>query len=381
MSGPDDDDVDQEAMAAEWAALAGGDDDGEEDDDALAAGWARAMAEDDPSAEATASAGKPQDRVLNQDEIDSLLGVDDRPSACSQSGVLALANTNSVAYERLPMLEIVFDRLVRILTTSLRNFTSENVDVGIENIASLRFGDYLNSVPLPAMISVFHASEWDNYGLVTVDSAMIYSVVDVLLGGRRGTAAMRVEGRPYTTIEQNLVTRLVNVILHDFGIAFAPISAVNFAFERLETNPRFAAVARPGNAAVVFKLRVDMEERGGGIEVLLPYATLEPVRDLLLQGFMGERFGRDSIWEGHLAHEILGTDVELEAVLDEQVVSLRDALNFEVGTVLDLNAGADSEILMRSGHVPMFKGYIGRTGDNLAVRVDRRARDEENNHG
>jgi flagellar motor switch protein FliM len=401
MTGPDDD-VDQDAMAAEWAAMAGDDeagdetvdqdavaaewaalagDDEDEDDDALAAGWARAMAEDDGGGAADHEPRKPQDRVLNQDEIDSLLGVDDRPSAASQSGVLALANTNSVAYERLPMLEIVFDRLVRILTTSLRNFTSENVDVGIENIASLRFGDYLNSVPLPAMISVFRATEWDNYGLVTVDSAMIYSIVDVLLGGRRGTAAMRVEGRPYTTIEQNLVTRLVEVILHDFGLAFAPISEVAFAFERLETNPRFAAIARPGNAAVVFKLRVDMEDRGGCIEVLLPYATLEPVRDLLLQGFMGERFGRDSIWEGHLAHEILSTDVELEAVLDEQVVSLRDALNFQVGTVLDLNASADSEILMRSGHVPMFKGHIGRTGDHLAVRIDHRARDAEETHG
>ena len=380
----DDDDVDQDALAAEWAALAGDEDedaDTEGDcDEALAAGWAAAMASDDPEADRRPTA-KTQDRVLNQDEIDSLLGVDDRPAASAQSGILALANNNKVAYERLPMLEIVFDRLVRILTTSLRNFTSENVDVGIENIASLRFGDYLNSVPLPAMISVFRAAEWDNYGLVTVDSAMIYSIVDVLLGGRRGTAAMRVEGRPYTTIEQNLVTRLVSLILHDFGIAFAPISDVGFEFERLETNPRFAAVARPGNAAVVFKLRVDMEERGGCIEILLPYATLEPVRDLLLQGFMGERFGRDSIWEGHLAREIMTTDVELDAVLDEQVVTLGEALGFKVGTVLDLNATAESEILLRSGHVAMFKGFIGRAGDHLAVRIDHRKSEETDDHG
>ncbi|NBB70721.1 MAG: flagellar motor switch protein FliM [Alphaproteobacteria bacterium] len=390
MTGPDDDGNagdgnagdhgDQAAMAAEWAALAGDGRAAAAPEDDLAARRAPAKA-DHAGNDGGNAEHEPQDSVLNQDEIDSLLGVEERPGTASQSGVLALANTNSVAYERLPMLEIVFDRLVRILTTSLRNFTSENVDVSIENITSLRFGDYLNAVPLPAMISVFRAVEWDNHGLLTVDSAMIYSIVDVLLGGRRGTAPMRVEGRHYTTIEQHLVTRLVNLVLHDFGIAFAPICEVGFAFERLETNPRFAAIARPGNAAVVFKLRVDMEERGGCIDVLLPYATLEPVRDLLLQGFMGERFGRDSIWEGHLAQEIMGTDVELEAVLDEQVVALRDALNLEVGTVLDLNASADSEVVVRSGHVAMFKGFIGRTGDHLAVRVDRRARDEEKGHG
>ena len=96
---------------------------------------------------------------------------------------------------------------MRLATTSLRNFTSDNVEVSMESISSVRFGDYLNSIPLPAILSVIKAEEWDNYGLVVVDSALIYSVVDVLLGGRRGTSAMRIEGRPYTTIERVLVQR------------------------------------------------------------------------------------------------------------------------------------------------------------------------------
>ena len=131
-----------------------------------------------------------QARVLNQAEIDSLLGFDDGPSTeDNRSGIHRIISSGLVSYERLPMLEIVFDRLVRIMSTSLRNFTSDNVDVSIDNILSLRFGDYLNSIPLPAMLAVFKAEEWDNYGLMVVDSAMIYSIVDVLLGGRRGTAA------------------------------------------------------------------------------------------------------------------------------------------------------------------------------------------------
>ena len=36
--------------------------------------------------------------------------------------------------ERLPMLEIVFDRLVRLMTTWLRNFTSDNVEVSLDRI-------------------------------------------------------------------------------------------------------------------------------------------------------------------------------------------------------------------------------------------------------
>ena len=234
---------------------------------------------------------------------------------------------------------------------------------------SIRFGDYLNSIPLPAMLVVFRAVEWDNYGLVTVDSSLIYSIVDVLLGGRRGTAAMRIGGRPYTTIERTLVERMITVVLADMSAAFEPLSPVNFSFDRLETNPRFATVARPANAAILIKLRVDMEDRGGRGEILLPYATLEPIRELLLQMFMGEKFGRDSIWESHLATELWSTTVALEAVLDEQVMSLGEVMNMSVGDTIMLNCTQESEVRLRCGGVSLANGHMGRIGSRIAIRV------------
>src|SRR5665213_872670 len=99
------------------------------------------------------------ERILNQEEIDSLLGFDvNNDQLQDKSGVRAIINSALVSYERLPMLEIVFDRLVRYMTTSLRNFTSDNVEVSLDSITSIRFGDYLNSIPLPAILAVFHLS-------------------------------------------------------------------------------------------------------------------------------------------------------------------------------------------------------------------------------
>ena len=311
-------------------------------------------------------------RVLDQDEIDSLLGFDGYEGQDGDDGISVLINSALVNYERLPMLEVVYDRLVRLMTTSLRNFTSDNVEVSIDSIQSIRFGDYLNSIPLPAMLGVFRAEEWDNYGLLTVDSSLIYSIVDVLLGGRRGTAAMRIEGRPYATIERNLVERMINVVLVDLSAAFDPLSPVNFRLDRLETNPRFATIGRPANAGIITRLRIEMEDRGGKLELMLPYATLEPVRDLLLQMFMGEKFGRDSIWENHLASELWQTDVPLRAVLDEQTMSLNEVLNLQEGQFVQLNAAPDANIKLYCGEVPMFTGRIGRKGNVVAVQVEDR---------
>ena len=184
---------------------------------------------------------------------------------------------------------------------------------------------------------------------------------------------MRIEGRPYTTIERNLVERMVTVVLSDLSAAFDPLSPVTFRFDRLEVNPRFATIARPANAAVLARLRIDMEDRGGRLELMLPYATLEPVRELLLQMFMGEKFGRDSIWETHLANELWQTDVELEAVLDQVVMSLNDVINWRVGSRIMLNANPSSAIDMRCGGVPLFLGKMGQRSNNI-IRINQRLR-------
>jgi len=379
MTSPADDDLDQDALAAEWeASLGGGDDDEGGDQDDLAAEWEAMVGggDDDDGGGgggADAGGGRESTRVLNQEEINSLLGFDEEHEDEGQrSGIQAILSSALVSYERLPMLEVVFDRLVRLMSTSLRNFTSDNVEVSLDNIASIRFGDYLNSIPLPAMLGVFKAEEWDNYGLITVDSSLIYSIVDVLLGGRRGTAAMRIEGRPYTTIERSLVERMVHVMLSDLSAAFEPLSPVTFRFDRLETNPRFATISRPSNAAIVVRLRIDMEDRGGRLELLLPYATLEPVRELLLQMFMGEKFGRDSIWETHLAEELWMTEVDLEAVIDTQTMQLARVFDLRVGSRIMFGTSPDDPIQLQCGEVPLYTGRMGRKGQNIAIRIEGR---------
>lgn len=367
MAGPSD----QDKLAESWGLDDVGSvvDDGLTDEQraaAAAAEWA-AMIE----GEAGEAEGGP-DRVLNQDEIDSLLGFDASiGNKVELTGVQALINSALVSYERLPMLEIVFDRLVRLTTTSLRNFTSDNVEVTLDSISSVRFGDYLNSIPLPAILSVIKAEEWENYGLLTVDSSLIYSMIDVLLGGRRIGGNIRVEGRPYTTIEMALARKMIEIILEDTHRAFEPVTQVNFRLERMESNPRFAAISRPGNAAILIELRIEMDDRGGKIEILLPYATIEPIREQLLQMFMGEKFGRDEIWEGHLATEIYSAEVEIEAVLHELDLPLSRMLNMKPGDLVMFERSPTDPVRLRCGDVELTEAIMGHIGNHVSVRVAR----------
>lgn len=363
----DEEDFEEDDLAAAWGEAL--EEQGAENAQTLTAQWASMMDGSDDTLDASRQSN---DRLMTQDEIDSLMGfrVDELLSA-DQNGVRALISSALVSYERLPMLEVVFNRLVRLSTTSLRNLTSDNVEVSLDSISSVRFGDYLNSIPLPAILSVFRAEEWDNFGLMTTDSALIYTIVDVLLGGARSGGAARVEGRPYTAIELALVQQLVEHFLKDTEQAFEPVSPVTFTLDRIETNPRFAALIRPANAAILVRFRIDMEDRGGNIELLLPYETIEPIRHLLLQMFVGDKFGRNLSWESHLATQTNAAEVVVDAVLFEKDIALSEVMDLAVGQTLLLRKDPSDPVKIRVGDVVMSEGQIGRINDHVSVQVTR----------
>lgn len=335
-----------EGMAAEWATMPD------------------VVSEDGGEAEANI------DRLMSQDEIDTMLGFSiGEDGKGGRNGIQAIVDSGSVTYERLPMLEIIFERLVRLLSTSLRNLFSDNVEVTLEGIRSVRFGDYINSISLPAMLAVFKAEEWDNFGLVTIESALTYSVLDTMLGGKRGQAAARVDGRPFTSIEMSLLRRVIGVVLGDAEAAFRPLSPVNFKVDRIESNPRFVSISRPANAAIRVELRFDMEGRGGSLHLLLPYATIEPIRELLLESFMGEKLGRDPIWENHLATEVWQADVAVKCVLHECTMPLKRVMKLEIGDTLMFDARPDAVASLRCGEFIVSEGRIGRVDDKIAVQV------------
>jgi len=289
--------------------------------------------------------------------------------ASDQAGIDAIINAGLVSTERLPMLDVVFDRLVRLMTASLRSLTSDTVAVSIETVAPVRFGAFLNDLPRPSLIGVAQARAWDNSALLIVRPDLAFAIVDVMLGGRRGVPPARIGGRGFTAIETKLVTRLIDVVLSDLGAAFAPLASVGFARDRIETNPRFAGIARPTSVAVNARFRIEIDERGGLIDLVIPHATLEPVRALLLQRFTGETFGRDRIWERHLASELQRARVEVEAVLGEQQMTLAEVMGFRPGQTLLFGTREEHPIALRCGGRTIGHGRMGRTGGQVAVRL------------
>lgn len=339
----------------------------------MASGEAGAGDENDMAA----AMGVEGQKILDQSEIDSLLGIDKGDGGGKTQGVRALIDQNVVNYEKLPMLEVVYDKFERLLSTSLRQYTADNVDVTIMNITSARFGDYLNQIPLPAGIVVVNAIGLDDYVLLVYESSLIYAVVDVMLGGRK-SRPVPVGGRQFTAIERKILDTLTDIVLRDLAESFGPIAPIQFKAERMEVNPRFTVISQEANVAILVTVKVNLEGREGRMQFCLPYATLEPIREQLLQQFMGEKFGQDNIWENHLSQELYHTTMALDAVLDEMRLPLSEVLEWRVGDTIMLNAREFSPVRMECGGVVKLVGTMGKALDFKAVKISHNITDLNN---
>ncbi|MEM7043785.1 MAG: flagellar motor switch protein FliM [Pseudomonadota bacterium] len=318
------------------------------------------------------------DDALQQDEIDELFGVseeDDKPSA----GIEALLNSRHIQHKSLPLLDACFDRLVHGLTKGLRRTLSEDVELSLASSSTVRLGNYIEGVSLPALISVFKAVEWNDFGLINIDSSLIYAIIDLLMGGRRVASAHAVEKWSFTSIETALIKRMKYLILDEMITAFKPLADVEFCLERMESNPSFAEIASPTSLTILVEIEVHMNDRGGRIEILIPYATLEPVRDQLEQMFMGEKFGQDKIWESHLAGQMLMTEAELEVTFGEQMMPLGEILSLQVGSTLKLRQKPQDMVTLRCSHTPLLRANVGRVGDNMAIKIAEWCRNRRGN--
>lgn len=292
-------------------------------------------------------------------------------------GLKAVLDKALESYEKLPMLEIVFERLVRLLTTALRNLTSETVDITIQNYSSLRFASYYSTIKPPCSIIVFKVIEWENLGLVVIDSSLIYTMVDLLFGGKKNHRDIKTEGRSHTYIEQALIKQISEVMLSELSASFDSVSPATCVFERLESNPNFAAITRPGDAIILLKLYVDLDGRGGTIDFMIPYATIEPIKNLLQQVFIGERFGSDAGWEELMLERVYGIDIPLEAVIIDKARPLSEVVKLKVGDTILTSVKQEEDVFVRSEGVSLFKGQIGKVNEKVAINITQQVKEDK----
>ena len=172
---------------------------------------------------------------------------------------------------------------------------------------------------------------------------------------------------------------MIEVVLADAELAFKPLSPVKFNIDRLETNPRFAAISRPANAAILVRLRIDMEDRGGNdrAAAALRDDRADPRRAA------ADVHGREVRPRPDLGRPSRDRDRRRRKSRSRRCSTRRscrcsELMQLEVGDTLTLEIKPDAHVAVRCGDVSLTEGRMGRVGDRVAVRVGKPLRTSAN---
>jgi flagellar motor switch protein FliM len=246
------------------------------------------------------------------------------------SGLCALINETRVAPGRLPMLEVVLDRFVRLFQARLGGLLGGRVEVMLEQIRSVRFGDHVNELDgKPVSLGVFRCLDWNHYGLLAAGGRDVGVIADLIMGDPAPAGDDAVV--PCRDLERAAFGQFCGVALDELGNAFEPIAPGRFELDRLEAEPRLAGIDRFFNTVVVVELRLFTGGASARFDLVIPYAALEPVRAKLARSFEGEKFGSDPFWAEGLRAHLLKATVRLSVVAASPRLTLAEVAAWRPG--------------------------------------------------
>jgi flagellar motor switch protein FliM len=317
------------------------------------------------------------EQILSQDEVDALLqGIagdgegfmqeEGRPSKGVRS--YDISTQEKIVRGRMPNLEIVNERFARNMRIGLFNLIHKNPEVSIGGIKVEKYSAFLRGITVPTNFNIMAVRPLRGSGLIVCDPSLVFAVVDALFGGT-GKLRTRIEGREFSPTEQRIIQRLVEVVTTEYKRAWTGVYPLALEYQRSEMLPQFASVAMPSEVVVSTSFALEIGETSGSIHFCIPYATLEPIRDVLYSTVQGDGNEPDRRWVSLMKGQIQEAEVELVVELAHAPATVEQLLSFKPGDFieLDLERGIQAKV----AGVPVFDCHYGTSNGKYALKVDR----------
>ncbi|MBP7132117.1 MAG: flagellar motor switch protein FliM [Aquabacterium sp.] len=315
-------------------------------------------------------------QILSQDEVDALLqGITGESQKLEQEeapteGVREynLAQQERIVRGRMPTMEIVNERFARNIRIGLFNFIRKSPEVSVGSIKVQKYSAFLREIVVPTNFNIMAVRPLRGSGLIVCEPTLVFSVIDALFGGV-GKFHTRIEGRDFSATEQRIIRRLVDVITEEYKKSWQGIYPIELDYQRSEMQPQFATVATPSEIVVCCSFTLEIGDSTGTIHFCIPYATFEPIRDILFSSIQGDSVEPDRRWVKLLTQQIQSAEVDLVAELGHAPATVEQLLALKPGDFIELDL--EKIIQAKVDGVPVFDCYYGTSNGKYALRVNK----------
>jgi flagellar motor switch protein FliM len=312
--------------------------------------------------------------LLSQDEIDALLhgvsssdidtDVDDMDDGEARN--YDFTTQDRIVRGRMPTLEMINERYARLFRISIFNLLRRSAEISVGGVQMLKFSEYVHSLFVPTSLNMVRVRPLRGTALFVLDPRLVYIIVDNYFGGD-GRFHAKIEGREFTPTELRVVDMILDQVFIDYKEAWSPVMKLEFEKQNSEVNPQFANIVSPTEVVIVNTFHVEIEGGGGDFHITMPYAMLEPMREVLGAGVQSDRDNADDRWLESLREEVKSSTVTLSCTLAEAELSLRDIVEMKAGDVIPVEI--PDLVTVSAENVPVFRGKYGVSRGSMAVKI------------
>ena len=316
--------------------------------------------------------------ILGQDEIDALMNgvgsgaieTEPPPPSKDEARGYDLGKSVRIVRGRMPTLEMINERFGRLLRTSLYNLLRQSAVISVGTVEIIKFGEYVRKLHLPTSLNLVRFHPLRGTGLVILDPKLVFSLVDAFFGGEGRHA--KIEGREFTATEQRIIHMMLRNVFADLHEAWSHVAPIEVEYLQSEINPHFANIVSPSEIVVITSFHIELDGGGGELHITMPYAMIEPLREVLDSGMASDRVEKDDRWNVCMREEIEDAEVELSTLLGRTSITLAELVNLKPGDILSCDF--TGKVLVLAEEVPMFRGSFGLSRGQQAIKFEERVR-------
>jgi len=311
--------------------------------------------------------------ILTQDEIDSLLrgvhgGPDTGDGASDKTKDFNFYNQERIIRGRMPGLENANERFARAFRNSLSTILRRFVDVNIQGVNMVKFGDLMKTLPLPSNINIFRMKPLMGLSLFIMEAPTVFAMVECFFGGNL-EYYVKAEGRYFTAIEQKIIRKIIDSAFMDMATAWSGIIGLTPEYVGNEINPQFVTIVQPAEIVIKVQIDIEIENFHGRGYFCIPYSVVEPLKEKLCSGFQADRHETDDRWVGVLKDKLAASFVCLTGEVGRVQMTIGDILALSSGDIISLGIHKDEPIIVRVQDVPKYLGVIGQHKGNQAIKI------------
>jgi flagellar motor switch protein FliM len=267
----------------------------------------------------------------------------------------------------MPMLDVVNQRFLRHLRGGMFQLVRRATEISIAPVEVINYADFIGSLASPTNFNVVSLHPLRGQGLVVCEATLISALVDALYGGAcRVQTAM--EGREFSPTEQRVIQRLVGIVCAEYGKAWREVYPLEFAWQRSEMHAQFLNVAAPAEKVVVTTLRLAIGDFEGAVRIAIPYAVLDPIREVLYGAQQAQALAEDRRWVTLLTREIQAAEVTLVAELARPELDIGQLLAMKPGDFIAFERAP--RVVASVDGTPVFACHYGTHNAHYALRID-----------